>query len=42
LIGVIEKEGYDSYIERKFLSFVDDLDESDFSRGSGSTKTSGS
>lgn len=42
LVKTIESRGYDSSIERKFLSFVDDLDESDFSsRGIGSTSTSG-
>lgn len=42
LVKTIESRGYDSPIERKFLSFVDDLNESDFSsRGIGSTSTSG-
>ena len=42
LVKTIESRGYDSSIERKFLSFVDDLDESNFSsRGIGSTSTSG-
>lgn len=38
----VYNKAYDEYIERKFLSFIDDLDDNDFSstRGMGGTSTS--